>query len=346
MILKNIECIGVKVKRPYQWTLIRKSPAQVSFGILAQNNATLADGAYYSIKLEAEDLSGNISTDKVAFRVDSHTPVAPVLLSAVLNVADVDVTWQASAETDLAGYLLYRNDQLVNFHGQLPDSIKAYLISGTTYKDKSIPDGAFSYQLYAVDSAGNISPPSNIVTLQINAHTPHMTITADKSSFEDYVTITAQSADLDIAQVQFQYKKTTSTSWTDLGSPLTSASWEKRFDPNSLGLPYSSYDIRALATDKTGLSDSSPMTLTVSYQDLTKPVPPAEPAAGVNGGDVTLEWQPNTETDVQGYNIYQLVNSSKNKLNGSIISTTSFVITGLADGDYSYAVYCRGSIRE
>ena len=323
---------------PAQWILIRKSPAPVSFGILAQNNAALSDGAYYSIKLEAEDLSGNISTDSVVFMADNQAPAAPVLLSAVLTVADVAITWQANSEPDLAGYLLYRNDRLVNGPDEINGLLEQYLISGTGYVDKSMPDGTFAYQLYAVDSAGNISLPSDIVTLQIDTHPPHMSISYDKYKFDDFVTLTAQSPDLDIAEVQFQYKKISSTTWLNLDSPLTSSPWEKIFDPKSLGLPYGQYDLRAVAKDNAGHPDAAPVKTTVYYKDLTVPSPPTGLSAMVNGGNVSLRWSQNAEQDLQGYNVYRLINGTKTKLNSTIISGQPYVITSLADSNYIYAV--------
>ena len=79
----------------------------------------------YSIKLETEDLSGNVSTHQITVTVDNTPPARPVIVSATAINADATVTWNANAELDLAGYLLYRNDQLANATGIVIGDLEA-----------------------------------------------------------------------------------------------------------------------------------------------------------------------------------------------------------------------------
>ena len=80
------------------------------------------------------------------------------------------LTWKANTEPDLAGYFLYRNDQLANVSGIVIGDLKPYLVGGTTYLDKALPDGKFKYYLIAVDLAGNMSDPSNTLEVEIDTH--------------------------------------------------------------------------------------------------------------------------------------------------------------------------------
>ncbi|MEW6215078.1 MAG: FlgD immunoglobulin-like domain containing protein, partial [Nitrospirota bacterium] len=157
---------------PSQWNLIRTSPVPIPYGSLAQWNTFGLSEGLYSIKLEAEDLTGNINSQQIIVTVDNTPPASPLLISATASGSDVTLTWQANTEPDLSGYLLYRNDQLANVSGIVIGDLKPYLIAGTTYLDKVLPDGKFKYYLLAMDQAGNISDQSNTIEVDIDTHPP------------------------------------------------------------------------------------------------------------------------------------------------------------------------------
>ena len=194
---------------PTPWTLIRTSPVPISYGVLVPwDTLGRREGQVYTIKLEAEDISGNITTHQISVVIDNTPPNAPLLITAGAVASDVNVTWQANIEADLAGYLLYRNDQLANVTGIVVGDMKPYLVLGTTYLDKSLPDGTFTYYLNAMDQAGNISDQSNTLELTIDTRPPHATIVdpADGTMIGNKIFVKAESPDLDIASVQFQYQ--------------------------------------------------------------------------------------------------------------------------------------------
>jgi Tol biopolymer transport system component/flagellar hook assembly protein FlgD/fibronectin type 3 domain-containing protein len=346
---------------PSSWTIIRTSPLPTSYGVFAQwDTLGLADNQVYSVKLEAEDVSGNITTDQISVTIDNTPPAAPDLTSAttVTNSADVALTWQPNIETDLAGYLLYRNDQLANVSSIVAGDLKPYLISAltTTYLDKSLPDGTFTYYLMAMDQAGNISDQSNPPrSVTIDTHPPHAAIVdpADKTMFGGKIMVKAESPDLDIASIQFQYQNilsspTTTTDWTNLGSLVTTASYITYMDPSSLGLglAYGDYRLRAVATDK-GLNGNQPKIdpipgfITISYTDLTPLAAPSGLNTLVSGGTVTLTWTAKTESDLDGYNVYRTSGSIRTQINAALIKAAlqpTYQDSGLGDGTYSYDV--------
>jgi len=331
--------IGVGVN-PSVWNLIRTSPVPVSYGPLTDwDTLGLADGIY-SIKLEAEDIPGNINVQQVVVNVDNIPPAAPVLISATPTGSDVAVTWQANAEADLAGYLLYRNDQLANSTGIAIGDLKGYLISGITYLDKALPDGKFKYYLVAMDRAGNTSDPSNALEATIDTRPPKATIVdpADKSKFDKKTLIKAESPDIDVASIQFQYKKALDSTWINLNSPVLKTPYITYFDPTALGLTYGDYTVRAVATDNGAKTDPSPVFITLIYTDLTPPTAPTGLKALVNGKAVTLTWTANTEADLDGYNIYRTLGSTKTKVNASIVKAVTYGDTNLSDGMYTYEI--------
>lgn len=325
---------------PSGWTLIRTSPVPIAYGSLAPwDTIGLADNQY-SIKLEAEDISGNVSTRRIVVSIDNAPPAPPVLLTAVPTGSDVDLTWQANTEPDIAGYLLYRNDQLVNVSGTVVGDLAPYLIPGTTYNDPGLPDGTFSYYLIAMDEAGNTSAQSNTLEVTIDTHPPQAHIVApdDGHRFETTLMVKAESFDLDIVRVQFQYKKAAESTWQDLGNAVATQPYVTHLDPVALGLIYGDYNLRAVATDQGGRTDSAPSMITVIYTDVTPPAPPKDLKALTNGADVTLTWQANTESDLAGYNLHRVFGDTRTKVNDQIIQETTYAHQGLSDDVYTYEV--------
>ena len=325
---------------PTTWSLIRTSPIPISYGALTQWDTIGLGEEVYSIKLETEDISGNINSDQVSITIDNTPPAAPVLLSAAPAGLDVTVTWQANTEPDFAGYLLYRNDQLVNALGIVVGSLKSYLITDTTYPDEDMPDGTFAYYLVAMDEAGNISDQSNTIEVIIDTHPPQAEIVEppDGFEFEKKILVRAESSDIDIASIQFQYKRAQDTAWIDLGGAVTTQPHITYLDPVTLGLTYGDYHLRAGATDAGGKTDPSPLFITVTYTDLTAPQAPDGVSALTNGGDVTLTWTANEEADLDGYNIYRSSGETKTKINASIVTETTYEDGNLADGIYAYEI--------
>ncbi|MEJ2697679.1 MAG: Ig-like domain-containing protein [Candidatus Sulfobium sp.] len=323
---------------PAQWSLVRTSPVPIQYGTLTQWDTTGLKGQY-SIKLEAEDLTGNVNSNQITVTVDDTPPAAPVLLSATANGSDVTIRWQANSEADLADYLLFRNDQPANGDSLAISDLRPYLLTGTTYVDKSLPDGTYRYFLIAMDQAGNMSDQSNVIEVNIDTHPPHATIVepSDGKKFDSRTLIKAESPDLDIASVRFEYKKNSETVWNVIAT-VTQPPYITYIDPSALGLTYGDYQIRAVALDKGGKTDPSPSYSTLTYADLAAPQAPADLVAQTNGSDVTLSWSPSAETDLSGYNVYRISGSTKTKINTSIIKEATYKDSGLPDGQYSYEV--------
>ncbi|MRR16957.1 MAG: hypothetical protein EG826_10920, partial [Deltaproteobacteria bacterium] len=326
---------------PASWNVVRTSPVPEMFGSLAQwDTIGLPDGVY-AVKLEGEDISGNAGTYQISVHVDNTPPPATVLLGAAPNGSNATLTWQAGTASDLEGYLLFRNGQLANAAGVVVGNLKPYLITGTTYVDKSLPDGKIKYYVVAMDQAGNAGDQSNTLEVMIDIHPPHITITEPLNlmKFQNKTLLRGESPDLDIANVEYQYKKATDVTWQTLGNAIIKIPFVTYIDPVALGLTYGDYNVRAVATDKGGNTDPLPASITLTYTDLAAPAAPADLKAMVNGADVTLTWKANQEIDLNGYNIYRAAGSgSKSKLNTTIVKDAAYQNKGLANGSYTYVV--------
>ena len=324
--------------------LLRRSPVALQADLLGQwNTLALPEGAAYRLRLEAEDLAGNVAVAEVAVTVDNTPPAAPTGLTATANtpvLSSLQLTWNANPESDLAGYLLYRNGRLANASGTVVGDLTPYLIRGTTYVDAALPDGTFTYQLYAVDTAGNESDPSAPAQATLDNHLPHVTIVdpAAGAVFQGALHILATTPDLDVARVRFQYRPA-GGSWTDLGPAVTTVPWETTWDASAL--PFGPYEVQAIATKTDGRTDPAPAPVAVTRKNLVRPPVPQNVAARVTGGNVALTWSPVAASDLTGYWIDRTPASGAGgtvRLTPAPLAATTFADPGLADDTYSYTV--------
>jgi fibronectin type III domain protein len=93
---------------------------------------------------------------------DAFPPAAPTRLSAVYAAQVVELIWTANTEPDLAGYNVYRREESGTSH-----RVNKELLPTPLYRDSSVEAGRkYSYQVTAVDLAGNESPTSGEVWVE------------------------------------------------------------------------------------------------------------------------------------------------------------------------------------
>lgn len=93
---------------------------------------------------------------------DTFPPAIPSGLAAVPGTGSIDLSWEPNTESDLAGYIVYR--QTVAADGTLsaaPGQLTPAPIPAPAFSDMTAKPGqTYSYRVVAVDSSGNQSPPS------------------------------------------------------------------------------------------------------------------------------------------------------------------------------------------
>jgi predicted phage tail protein len=95
--------------------------------------------------------------------VDTFSPSAPTGVSIAAAPGRLAIFFAANPESDIAGYLIYRSTD--------PNASKPWtlltpsLLSRTTFTDENVdPAKTYYYYVVAVDSAGNKSDPSEVVS--------------------------------------------------------------------------------------------------------------------------------------------------------------------------------------
>ncbi|MGE3540694.1 MAG: CARDB domain-containing protein [Candidatus Tectimicrobiota bacterium] len=326
---------------PLLWQLLRQSPVPVQAEVLSQwNTAGLPEGALYSLQLEGEDLSGNLSTARIVVRIDNQAPAAPTGVVATRQGTRVQLTWQANNEADLLGYLVYRNARLLTAGSSGVGDVRALAVRTSAYTDPVVVDGSHTYTVVALDQAGNASAPSVPVAVPVNERAPRAQLLLPRpgSVFDGALSLLASVGDEDVAQVQFHYKAAAAVAWELLSSD-TAAPYEATFHPAGLGLAFGTYQLRALAMDTSQRTDPAPEVRSVTYADRTRPGPVQGLAVQVDGDSVRLQWSPTHENDLTGYYVErQQDDAAPVRLHSLPLPGTSYVDTGLAEATYRYTV--------
>ena len=322
------------VETPQSPTLVKRSSVPVSFDTLGRWRP-LTDGDYI-LTLEGEDTSGNVAEDSVRVTVDNAAPRAPVLVraEALAKPDDVEIEWTGPSDTDVDGFLVFRNGQIANAPGMVSGSLRPFLVPGPTYVDAELPDGEHCYRVAAMDIAGNISADSNELCVFLDNREPAAVIfdPEDGARFDAARTIRAASPDLDIATVSFQYQPVEDTVWTVIAVDTDGEPFETIWD--IADIDFGDYLLRAVATDIGTRSDPAPATIGVTLGDVTPPGAPSDLSARVVGDTVELDWIGVTASDLAGYRIFR----DDTMVLEPGAAAVSAVDADVPDGDYDYTV--------
>ncbi len=353
---KEYRLFAEPVGGPGSPQLLRRSPVPIQADRLGEwSTLGLAEEARFRLRLESEDLTGNVGHDAVEVTVDNLPPAAPQNLVATAAGADVHVTWDASPEPDLLGYLLYRDGHLANASGPVVGSVLPFVLTATSFDDAGLPDGTFTYVVHAVDRAENLSPPSNEDDATVERRAPRAVIVVpdDGAAFDRSLYVLATSKDFDVASVAFLYRRVGEPAWIDLEDDTDGVPFDATLDPVAAGLELgASYQLRAVATDAGGLTNPTPTWITVLYQDVVAPPAVLEVAILVDGGDVTVTWAASVADDLEGYHVYRRTGecvpipfvsgcppeATLTRQTLAPLAEPTYLDAGLADADYAYVV--------
>lgn len=115
----------------------------------------------FAVNLTVTDLAGNVGLNATWVNVTARDTVPPsaigVPVVASAGPGSIEVTWTASAAPDLAGYAVLRSESSAGPFIQL----NAQPLKGLTYVDTGlVPGRIYHYEVVALDTSGNQSPPS------------------------------------------------------------------------------------------------------------------------------------------------------------------------------------------
>ncbi|MGQ0800521.1 MAG: CARDB domain-containing protein [Pseudomarimonas sp.] len=320
--------------------VLRRSATAVDGGLLhSWDTRGIAEGSALRLRLSARDSSGNQAQVERAVTIDNAPPAAPTGLQLQDAGADVVATWAPNTEPDLLGYLLYRGGQLVGYGSNLPPDLRPLTTPQNTLTDGGAPDGELIYRVYAMDRAGNLSPPSDPANLTRNVGPPRLEFLRPQAgeSFSASIEAVARSDDRDIATVEFAARPIASSTWTPFGGVLTALPWRATFTPAAA--EYGEYELRAIATDVGGQQTAVPPLVRVRYVDLTPPPTPQNLRARAAGASVALSWDASVAADLAGYRVERQGSAGQWELVQTALLTQTIAIDlARPEGAHSYRV--------
>ncbi len=148
-----------------EFRIFRKLPADVNWMQIATSTTpSYTDGMIdygktyqYMLqsvrKIDSTYAESELSDVKTFTPTDKFPPAVPAGVSAVPGTRSIELVWNRSTEKDFAGYRIYRDGK------QIADGVTA-----PSYSDRDVqPRMKYSYQISAVDTAGNESAKSAAV---------------------------------------------------------------------------------------------------------------------------------------------------------------------------------------
>ena len=288
--------------------------------LLTGGNVILDNVAYFKIETVAENenlLSVNLQTDlgkakgtdfqtKVLLRSLSsteniaHAVLAPNNLVAIPGDEKVFLNWEGSLEPNLAGYYIYRFDNLVGEFIRLNPA----LTLSTSFTDTDVENGlTYLYTVSAVNNSEQESDFTDVVSA-IPAESliaPPTGLTALPGNQQIALSWNSNSQ-LELTGYKLYRSLTSDDSLTFLTN--INANVSTYLDTGlTNGITYW-YALTALDSD-----NQSDLSTVVSASPFTPDTtPPAKPtglhSTGVTSSSVTLTWDSNEEADLLGYNVY------------------------------------------
>jgi cellulose/xylan binding protein with CBM9 domain/fibronectin type III domain protein len=128
----------------------------------------------------------------VKLAVDNTAPAAPTNLAlAVVSSSQIDVSWTASTSSDVAKYNIYRSTS------GTPTLNKT--VTASPYHDTGLTPGSYSYQVSAVDAAGNESAktPTKSATVGTTSGIPFGPFSIWKGTSKDTAGASSFTASID-----------------------------------------------------------------------------------------------------------------------------------------------------
>ncbi|SDP65668.1 fibronectin type 3 domain-containing protein [Klenkia soli] len=276
----------------------------------------LTDDTTYRYAIAAVDTHGNASATSApsvpGTPTDLTAPATPAGLVAVRGDGRVTLTWTAGTEPDLATYRVLR------------DGTEIATVTGPAFTDTSVTnDTAYGYALVAVDTHGNRSPASTVVSATPTDLTAPGAPTAPVATGGERQVLVSWTApaDPDVARYQVLVG----------GAPVATVSGTAA---TLTGLaPGTAVALTVVAVDGHGNVSAASVVVTAVPYDRTAPAAPTAVTGRGATGTATIGWTAPADPDVLVFRVLR---------DGVPVLTTGtspVTVTGLVDGtSYAFTV--------
>ena len=296
----------------------------------------------YTYSVTASDAAGltSVASNSVGatppLPTDTTKPAAPTNLAAnVRSSGEIDLTWTASSDNvAVSGYRVYRDGVLVT------NSTPQNAVGGTSFADVGLAaHSSHTYQISAIDAAGNESTLSNSIT-KVTMYTGLAADTGAPTtpgslgvvtSASNSVSLSWTSSSDNVAVVGYRLSRNGSTVPTFLPASATTYS-DLTVSPSSV-YTYSLVALDAAGNASTPAVTSAQTPVAAPPPDTSAPTAPGALTATTKPGEADLAWTASTDNvAVAGYTVSR---------DGVVIDRTytpAYADTAATVGTHTYSV--------
>lgn len=144
-------------------SLNRLTPQPTAKTSFTDPRITWGDHRCYAVRafvtIEDTSVEGIESPATCVTLTDTFAPAAPQGVQAIPSDGAISLIWEANPESDIRGYIVLRGPASAD----TLEPLTREPVVETSFQDRVQPGVRFAYAIQAVDTAGNVSPPSTRV---------------------------------------------------------------------------------------------------------------------------------------------------------------------------------------
>jgi predicted phage tail protein len=268
-------------------------------------------------------------------------PGAPTGLTATAGNGQVSLSWTAPASDGgaaLSGYDVYLG---TSSHGESAAPVNTALITTTGYTVTGLANGTtYYFTADAVNGAGLHSGPSNEASATpVTAPGAPTGLTATAGNAQVSLSWTAPASDGGAKVTSYNVYEGTTATFKDAAPAAMATSTSMTVQNLANG---TTYYFRVTAVNQVGEGSASGAAAAAPAAAITAPGPPTGLTATPGHGRVTLSWTAPASDGgpgISGYQVYEGTSpgsESASPVNSSLVTATSYTVTGLANGTTYY----------
>jgi hypothetical protein len=299
----------------------------------------LTNGTTYYFTVEAVNAVGNSVASNEASATPATVPGPPTALGATSGNAQVSLSWTAPASTGgsaVTGYDVYEGAAP---GGESGTPVNASLIAGTTYDVTGLTNGTtYYFTVEAVNAVGNSAASDEASATPATVPGAPTNLGATRGNAQVLLSWTAPTSNGGSAVTGYDiYEGTTpggESATAVNSSPVTGTTYDVTGLTNG-----TTYYFTVEAVNAVGNSAASDE---ASATPATTPGAPTGLSATRGSAKVSLSWTAPTSNGgsaVTGYDIYEGTTQggeSGTPVNSSLVTGTTYVVTGLINGTTYY----------
>jgi hypothetical protein len=243
-------------------------------------DTTPVPDGHYDLRIQITDNANNVTTTSLPDKVVDNTAPNVALVGAPTQGQFVSGTIAIAASASDATSPIYSVKFFVGGSLLGTDTTAPYSLNWDTTTG---PDGPATIQIVVEDMAGNTTT-SAVRDVSVDNVSPTPTL-ADPGQYLNGTVSLSVSSDADTTQVDFERRPAGGGAWVTIASDTTMP-WSTSLDTTTLadGL----YDFRAIATDQTGHTGTSPIRANIRIDNTAPAGSLVTPASGATVGGTSV----------------------------------------------------------